>query len=167
MDPDEIEEQLKDEQRRHPGGDLVLNLDTDEDTVSSFALGQSMEEAKVDKKPRQVAKKTPLQRREEARRAYYDHGESTRPPGQRMVEPLWRTPDKPDPGDRWPLRTAQATPRKPAMQGGGQGIAGRDHRRRCTRRSIPTGPMHGELRAHQERRAGGGRWCAPRRSARS
>ena len=77
-------------------------LDTDEDTVSSFALAQSMEDAKVDKKPRQVAKKSPLQRREEARRAYYDHGESTRRPGARMVEAMWRTPDKPDPGERWP-----------------------------------------------------------------
>ena len=81
MDPDEIDEQLKDMQRRHPGGDLVLNLDTDEDTVSSFALGQSMEDAKIDKKPRQVAQEVAAQRREEARRAYYDHGESTRPPG--------------------------------------------------------------------------------------
>src|SRR6478752_3759776 len=71
MNGDEIEQELKDAQRRHPGGDLVLNLDTDEDTVSTFALGQSMEDAKVDKKPRQAAKKSPVQRREEARRAYY------------------------------------------------------------------------------------------------
>jgi len=58
LDQDEITEALKDEQRRHPGGDLVLCF-TDEDTVSSFALGQSMEEAKVDKKPRPVPKKSP------------------------------------------------------------------------------------------------------------
>ena len=45
MDRDEIEELLKDAQRRHPGADLALTLDTDEDTVSTFSLAQSMEEA--------------------------------------------------------------------------------------------------------------------------
>jgi two-component system NtrC family sensor kinase len=144
MDPDEIEELLKDVQRRHPGGDLVLNLDTDEDTVSSFALGQSMEDAKVDKKPRPVAKRTPLQRREEARRAYYDHGESTRPPGQRMVEPLWRTPDKPDPSDRWAVRSAQATPHKPAIKVSAQGTPGRSIVK-VSATVNPPGPMIGEL----------------------
>src|SRR4051812_20506849 len=144
MDLDEIQEQLKDEQRRHPGGDLVLNLDTDEDTVSSFALGQSMEDAKVDKKPRQVTKRSPLQRREEARRAYYDHGESTRAPGQRMVEPLWRTSDKPDPSDRWPLRSAQAAPHKPAMKVSTQGTPGKIIVT-VSARVDPEGPMHGEL----------------------
>ncbi|HEX6836894.1 MAG TPA: HAMP domain-containing protein, partial [Polyangia bacterium] len=144
MDQDEMVELLKDEQRRHPGGNLVLNLDTDEDTVSSFALGQSMEEAKVDKKPRQVAKKSPVQRREEARRAYYDHGESTRPPGQRMVEPLWRTPDKPDPGERWPARTVQPTPHKPAMKVSTQGTPGKIIVT-VTAHVDPQGPMRGEL----------------------
>jgi signal transduction histidine kinase len=144
MDPDEIEQELKEAQRRHPGGDLVLNLDTDEDTVSSFALAQSMEDAKVDKKPRQLTKKSPPQRREEARRAYYDHGESTRPPGQRMLEPLWRTPDKPDPGDRWPLRSTQAPLRKPATTVEVKGTPGRILVR--VRAPVdPPGPMHGEL----------------------
>ncbi|HEY1586239.1 MAG TPA: ATP-binding protein [Polyangia bacterium] len=144
MDADEISEQLKDEQRRHPGGNLVLNLDTDEDTVSSFALGQSMEDAKVDKKARQLAKRSPLQRREEARRAYYDHGESTRPPGQRMVEPMWRTPDKPDPGDRWPLRAVQASPHKPAIKVSTQGAPGKIIVK-VSAQVDPEGPMHGEL----------------------
>ncbi|HEX9103962.1 MAG TPA: HAMP domain-containing protein, partial [Polyangia bacterium] len=142
--PDEIEEQLKDEQRRHPGADLVLNLDTDEDTVSSFALGQSMEDAQVDKKPRPVAKKTPQQRREEARRAYYDHGESTRRPGQRMVEALWRTPDKPDPGERWPPRAAQTPPHKPAINVSVKGTPGRIIVEARTPIN-PVGPMRGEL----------------------
>jgi two-component system, NtrC family, sensor kinase len=144
MDPDEIGEQLKDEQRRHPGGNLVLNLDTDEDTVSSFALGQSMEDAKVDKKPRQVAKRSPVQRREEARRAYYDHGESTRPPGQRMVEPMWRTPDKPDPSERWPMRSAQLLPHKPAIKVSTQGAPGKIIVK-VSAPVDPEGPMRGEL----------------------
>ena len=144
MDQDEIEELLKDEQRRHPGGNLVLYLPTDEDTVSSFALGQSMEDAKVDKKPRAVPKRSPAWRREEARRAYYDHGESTRPPGQRMVEPLWRTSDKPDPSDRWPVRTAQPTPHKPAMKVSTQGTPGKIIVT-VTAHVDPQGPMRGEL----------------------
>jgi signal transduction histidine kinase len=144
MDRDEIEQELKDVQRRHPGGDLVLNLDTDEDTVSSFALGQSMEDAKVDKKLRPAAKKPPLQRREEARRAYYDHGESTRAPGQRMVETMWRTPDKPDPGDRWPVRVAQAPPHKPAISVAIKGTPGRSIVEVHTL-IDPEGPMRGEL----------------------
>jgi len=144
MDQDEINEQLKDEQRRHPGGDLVLYLDTDEDTVSSFALAQSMEEAKVDKKPRQVSKKPPAQRREEARRAYYDHGESTRPPGTRMVEALWRTPDKPDPGDRWPARVVQTPPRKPTITVEVKGTPGKILVE-AKADVDPQGPMHGVL----------------------
>ena len=144
MDQDEIGELLKDEQRRHPGGDLVLVFDNDEDTVLSFALGQSKEDAKVDKKPRQVAKKSPLQRREEARRAYYDHGETTRRPGTRMVEPLWRTPDKPDPRERWPARTVQPTPHKPAMKVSTQGTPGKIIVT-VTAHVDPQGPMRGEL----------------------
>jgi len=144
MNGDEIEQELKDAQRRHPGGDLVLNLDTDEDTVSTFALGQSMEDAKVDKKPRQAAKKSPVQRREEARRAYYDHGESTRRPGQRMVEALWRTPDKPDPSDRWPARAVQPPPRKPAVTAHVQGAPGRIIVE-VHAQVDPDGPLRGEL----------------------
>ncbi|HEY2746674.1 MAG TPA: HAMP domain-containing sensor histidine kinase [Polyangia bacterium] len=144
MDTDEIQAELKEAQRRHPGADLFLSLDTDEDTVSSFALGQSMEDAKIDKKPRPVAKKTPTQRREEARRAYYDHGESTRRPGRRMVEALWRTPDKPDPGDRWPPRAVQAPPRKATVTVEAKGTPGRII---VTAHALidPPGPMHGDL----------------------
>src|SRR5262245_38093216 len=87
MDKDEMSDVLKDEQRRHPGAtDLELNLDTDEETVSTFRLAQTMEEAQVAKKPKPPKQKPPPQRREEARRAYYDHGEWTRRPGERFVE---------------------------------------------------------------------------------
>lgn len=148
MDRDEIEEQLKDVQRRHPGADLALTLDTDEDTVSTFSLAQSMEEAQVAKRPRSLVKQKPaVQRREEARRALLDHGESTRRPGARFVEPLWRTPDKPHLGAyRWPPRAAQPAPVKPR-------ILVRTRREGARGRIIievraavnPTGPMHGEL----------------------
>jgi signal transduction histidine kinase len=145
MDNDDVTELLKDEQRRHPGGDLALNLDTDEDTVSTFSLAQSMEEAKVAKHPSARKQKALPQRREEARRAFYDHGESARPPGQRQVEPMWRTPDKPDPTDRWPARAAQALPSKPRVhattrQGSAPGRIIVE-----ARALVNPGPMHGEL----------------------
>ena len=117
MDQDEIGEQLKDEQRRHPGGDLACSSSSTPTRTRCRASrsAQSMEDAKVDKKPRPVPKKSPVQRREEARRAYYDHGESSRRPGTRMVEAMWRTPDKPDASDRWPPRAVQTPPRKPTI----------------------------------------------------
>jgi hypothetical protein len=115
MDKDEIEEVLKEAQRRHGGADLELTINSDEDTVSIFSLPQSSAEAKVANKPSSSphpAKPLPL-RRDEARRAYYDHGGSSRPPGQRFVEPLWRTPDKPD-SDRWPARSRR--PSRPSRR---------------------------------------------------
>jgi signal transduction histidine kinase len=143
MDRDEIEELLKDAQRRHPGADLALTLDTDEDTVSTFSLAQSMEEAQVAKRLRPARQKPLPQRREDARRALYDHGESTRAPGTRFVEPMWRTPDKPEPA-RWPVRSVAPPPIKPRITA---------HTTPGTGKRIvdaswpvnPVGPMHGEL----------------------
>jgi signal transduction histidine kinase len=146
MDEDELKELLKDEQRRHPGADLALTLDKGEDTVSTFSLAQTSEEAKVASRPRAVKQKSQAQRRDEARRAYYDHGESTRPPGQRMVEPLWRTPDKPNVDDRWPARAVQPAPTRPPVS---VSIVheGKSSRTIMTVKASvdPPGPMHGDL----------------------
>jgi signal transduction histidine kinase len=146
MDLDEIEELLKDEQRRHPGADEVkITLDTDEDTVSTLSLAPSMEDAQVNKRPRPIARPRPTQRREEARRAYYDHGESTRTPGERTVEPMWRTPDKPA-SDRWPARATQPPPAKPRVVR----ISPADNARgrlvfEAQAKVDPDGPMRGDL----------------------
>jgi signal transduction histidine kinase len=145
MDRDEIDEQLKDAQRRHPGADLALTLDTDEDTVSTYSLAQSMEEAQVIKRPRSTRSRTLAQRRDETRRALYDHGESTRAPGSRFVEPMWRTPDKPEP-ERWPARAVAPPPIKPRVQLSTQPAGGRGRTLvQVSVRVDPEGPMRGEL----------------------
>jgi signal transduction histidine kinase len=145
MDQDEINEQLKEEQRLHPGADLVLTYETDEDTVSTVSLTQSAEDPQVSKRPRaNIHAKSAQLRRDEARRALYDHGESSRAPGTRTIEPLWRTPDKPT--DRWPQRTVTVAQRKPP-------VIVRTRQEGPRGRIIvevpavvdPSGPMRGEL----------------------
>jgi two-component system, NtrC family, sensor kinase len=147
MDPDEIEEQLKDEQRRHPGADLALALDTDEDTVSTFSLAQSQETAEVNKHARPARGKTLPQRRDDTRRALYDHGESTRAPGNRVVEPQWRTPDKPEPGDgRWPAHVVAAPHVKPPVVARTASSGLRGHSIVEVRVDVnPEGPLRGVL----------------------
>src|SRR5258708_2317991 len=89
---------------------LVLTM-----VLSTSPLARSMDEATVNKRPRPLARgKTTQQRRDEARSAYYDHGESARAPGSRAIEPGWRTPDKPS-TDRWPARATQPAPVKPRV----------------------------------------------------
>ena len=88
-------------------------------------------------------------------------------PGQRMVEPLWRTPDKPEPA-RWPRARGAAD----AAQAARSTCRGEGERRARTIVEVhvpvdPPGPLHGELIVSKSRRAGRRRWCAPRRSARS
>jgi signal transduction histidine kinase len=146
MDQDELNELLKEAERRHPGAtNLRLTMSADEETITTFELGAGMADAKVATKPAQAKPKTISQRREEARRAFYDHGESMRPPGQRFVEPTWRTPDKPNVGDRWPTRAVQPPPQKPLVQvqthheGGARTIV------EAKAPIDPPGPMHGEI----------------------
>lgn len=146
MDQDELNDLLKDEQRRHPGADLALTLDRGEDTVSTISLAQASVEAKVASRPRAVKPKSPSQRREEARRAYYDHGESSRRPGERMIDPLWRTPDKANVDDRWPAAASAPAARRASV------TVTTVHEGTQSRAIIevrapvdPQGPMHGEL----------------------
>ncbi|MDB4968116.1 MAG: Signal transduction histidine kinase [Myxococcales bacterium] len=146
-DQDEMSELLKEAERRHPGAiNLKLTLSPDdEETITTFELGAGMANAKVATKSVPIRPKTTAQRREEARRAYYDHGESLRPPGQRFVEPLWRTPDKPSVADRWPARTVQPATQKPVVQvqthheGGVRTIV------EARAPVDPLGPMRGEI----------------------
>jgi two-component system NtrC family sensor kinase len=149
MAQDEVQELLKDAMRRHPGADLVdLTLDTDEDDALSFSLATSMDEAQVNKRPRSPARqKSQQQRREDGRRAYYDHGESSRPPGLRAIEPLWRTPDKPAPGnERWPPRTIQPQPTRPpvSLRLAQEGARGRMVYE-ASAAVDPAGPRRGQL----------------------
>jgi len=108
-DGDDVAEELQRVKLRHPVvADLQLTLDTDEDTTATFSLAPETDEPKVARRPR--ATKRPLAaRREDARRALLDHGESSRRPGARVVEPLWWTADKPAPS-MWPPRTVGAGP---------------------------------------------------------
>src|SRR3954470_5873749 len=63
MDQDEMSEQLKDAERRHPGAtNLKLTLSPDEETVTTFELGAGMVDAKVATKPLQTKPKTAPQR---------------------------------------------------------------------------------------------------------
>ncbi len=141
MDQDEIFDQLKEEQRLHPGADLTLTLDMQDESVS-FSLPQSAEDLKVAKKPHPTRTKTVQQRREEARRAYYDHGESSRAPGTRTIEPMWRTPDKPT--DRWPPRAVAVAPPKQHVVVRTQGPRGRSIFA-VSADIDPAGPMQAKL----------------------
>ncbi|MFI5289922.1 MAG: sensor histidine kinase, partial [Polyangia bacterium] len=111
-DGDEVAEELAKVKLRHPVvADLQLTLDTDEETISTFSLPSNTDEPRVAKRPRAVRLRPSPVRRYDARRALLDHGESGRPPGERTIEPMWRTPDKPEPS-RWPpAKTAPPTPR--------------------------------------------------------
>jgi two-component system NtrC family sensor kinase len=144
-DEDEMNELLKDAERRHPGTtNLTLTLYPEgEETITTYELGVGMTDAKVASRLRSARPKSGPQRREEARRAYYDHGESTRPPGQRFVEPMWRTPDKPTDSERWPARVGQPPAQKPVVARTlHQGL----HTVVEAKAPIdPEGPMKGEL----------------------
>src|SRR5439155_17825005 len=65
--------------------------------------------------------------------------------GRRFVEPLWRTPDKPSPGERWPARAVPPLPQKPA-------VLVQTHHEGAARTIVvakapidPPGPLHGDI----------------------
>jgi signal transduction histidine kinase len=166
MDQDEIVEELGKVKLRHPGADLELALDTDEDTTSTFAFGSNMEEAQVAKHPRAAHLRPMAQRRDDARRAIYDHGESTRRPGLRTVEPLWRTPDRPEPS-RWPPRVIAAPLQAPHVVARTfrEGERGRFPVFEVRVPVDPAGPRRGELtlwvtREHIERIVSTEKWSS-------
>jgi two-component system, NtrC family, sensor kinase len=114
MDRDEIGEELAKIKLRHHVEDLELALDTEDDTVSTFKFPRNVDEALVAKQPRPARQRLQAQRRDDARRALYDHGETSRRPGERFVEPMWRTPDRPEPS-RWPAHAVMEAPPEPRV----------------------------------------------------
>src|SRR5690606_26729267 len=90
-----------------------LTFDSDEETTVSYNLDFKAEEPDIKSvaKP-QRPRRAPV-RRDDVRRALFDQGLPFHAPGDRGVEPLWRTPDRPD-STRW-ARLAQtaAPPKRP------------------------------------------------------
>ena len=168
MDQDEISEQLKDEQRRHPGGDLVLNLDTDEDTVSTLRARRSRWRT-----PRSTRSRAPAG---EASRRRSD--------GKRRGAPTTITASRRGRrGSAWSSRCgARRTSRirRSLAAARRAGAAAQAARSTCRRKGAP-GKIIVEVRApidprradarrahrHQVATSRWRRWCAPRRSARS
>jgi signal transduction histidine kinase len=109
-DSDDIAEILKDEQRRHRVATIELIFDDAEDATVSFSLGFQEEEPKIKKTQRPVKKKAGV-RRDEIRRALSDHGESLRPPVERVVEAMWRTPERGE-SPAWSQLAASVPPPK-------------------------------------------------------
>lgn len=109
-DEDDISERLKYEVRRHRTlANIELTIDSDEeDTTVSYHLGFQEEEPNIKSTSRPV-KKPPPPKREEARRALIEHGENDRPPGERGVEPMWRTSKHP-PSATWARLAAHLPP---------------------------------------------------------
>ena len=64
--------------------DLQLTWDSDEETTSTFYLASNADEPQVKKVPRPAFKRASA-RRDEARRALYDHGGSSRRPGRKRA----------------------------------------------------------------------------------
>ncbi len=104
MTEDEIKEELKEAERRHPVTYLNLRF-SDDEADATFSLTSQMEEPQVAR--RSTKPKTPVQRREEARRALIDHGDSSRKPSGRFAQPMWRTSDRPE-SSRFPPRASAA-----------------------------------------------------------
>jgi signal transduction histidine kinase len=101
---EEVGVELAEVMRRHPVvADLEWAPDSDEEVSKTFSLTPNMDEPVVKKKPRNSRTRSDRARREDFRRALYDHGQSTRRPGQRITEPQWRTFDRME-SSRWPSR---------------------------------------------------------------
>ena len=113
-DEDAVAELLKDAQRRHRTVDKVeFTFETGENETVSFHLDFTAEDPRIEHKAHQPKKpqRPPSQRRDDVRRALFDHGESTRAPADRLVEPLWRTPDRAD-STRWSALAPRVTQRR-------------------------------------------------------
>jgi two-component system NtrC family sensor kinase len=97
-DDDFVSERLRFELRRHPSvANLEFSYDSDEETRTDIRIGVTRETPEIKHTPRPEKKlRAGLQLRQDVRRSLYDHGESSRRPGERAVEPLWRTPDRVD-----------------------------------------------------------------------
>ncbi|HEX2569959.1 MAG TPA: ATP-binding protein [Polyangia bacterium] len=151
-DDDEISERLKYEQRKHRTVDKIeFTFDSDEDTTVSFHLDFAQEDPQIEHTARpQRRQRPPVQRRDEARRALLDHGETGRAPGERMVEPQWRTPDRAESARWWRLAPRPAAVKRRTSQPIVVDI--RDEARRRDHRYLqasapvdPEGPRRGQV----------------------
>ncbi len=109
---DDVKEVLQAIKLRHAVvSDLQWAPDSDEEVAKIFSLKPDTEEAVVARHPRaqSVRVRNERQRREDARRALLDHGQSSRRPGTRVVEALLRTSGSVDPA-RWPTPAAPSVP---------------------------------------------------------
>ena len=153
-DDDDIAERLKFALRRHPSvANIEFSFDSDEETTVNFHLDFAAEEAQVKRTPRPARKaKAQAVVRHENRRALYDHGDSLRRPGERTVEPMWRTPDRPE-SSRWAVLAPRPAPPPKASRPllvDLRSEAERQGQRRyldLTAAVDPEGPRRGQLKA--------------------
>ena len=110
-DEEDISEELKAWSRRHQVA-IELAFNDEQDATVSFSLGLQEAEPKIKSTPR-PSRKRPAVRRDEIRRALTDHGDTARAPSARLVEPMWRTPDRSDSPAWAALVGSQPPPRKP------------------------------------------------------
>ncbi len=138
-DDEDISEELKKAMLRHPTvAGIRLNFDTDEETTATFELPSKTVEPTVKKNPKEIRSRGPGARRDDARRALYDHGENSRRPLDRIAEPLWRTRDRLE-SSRLPVRPVPAQHAPHVFYEGRHGLY------EAHASVEPTGPRHGEL----------------------
>ncbi len=145
-DDDDIAERLKFELQKHRSvANIEFSYDTDEETTS-YVLIFTDEEPRIKKTPRPPHKSRPANvTRYETRRAFYDHGESLRPPGERAIEPQWRTADRAD-SSRWAVLNARPpTPKKPRLPIVVGAVAGQRYLDVPNVPVDPEGPRKGQL----------------------
>ncbi len=121
-DDDDINEELRAVKLRHPaaGSYIELTWSPDDDVLSTYTLAPEASETEV--AHHTIKSKAQGARRDEARRALFDHGQILLRPSARSSEPPWRTPDRP-PSSRWPSR-GQVAPKpsgKTHFEGGTRG----------------------------------------------
>ncbi len=112
-DDDFVSERLSFEARRHPSvANLEFSYFSDEETRTDIRIAARSETPEIKHTPRVERKlRSGIQLRQDIRRALWDHGGAMHRPGERTVEPLWRTPDRIE-STRW----AQLGARPPAAR---------------------------------------------------
>ena len=110
-DDDFVSDRLGYELRRHRSvANIEFSYDSDEDTRTAIQVGAARDRPEIKHTPRPPRKmRSGTQLRQDTRRSLYDHGDSARRPGERAIEPLWRTPDRIE-STRWHELGARPSP---------------------------------------------------------
>ncbi len=147
-DDDDISEELRAVKLRHPfaGSYIQLDWSPDDDVISTYTLPAEASETQV--AHHTIKNKGQTVRRDEARRALFDHGQTMLRPTNRSTEPPWRTPDRP-PSSRWP--SAGAVAPKPSGHTFQQGIRGSNPVIEVSVPVDPPGIGHGQLMVSMSR----------------